>query len=36
MREPLKLTTVLLVTVLLWGALWIMAIGVALHWEMPQ
>jgi len=36
MRESLKLTTVLLWTLLAWGALWIGAIGVALHWEFPQ
>lgn len=32
----MKLTTLLGLTVLVWGVLWIMAVGVALHWEFPQ
>ncbi len=36
MKPSVKLTTALLYTLLVWGVLWIGAIGVALHWEFPQ
>ena len=36
MKPPIRLTTVLRYTLLAWGALWLGAIGVALHWEFPQ
>ncbi len=35
-RSSMKLSTLLFLTLLAWGALWIMSIGVALHWEFPQ